>query len=302
MNFKLKIYKHTSVKTNIQDDIEKILPYFRSDFVKQYIDVTFTIDVEKTRVKLIDATNKLIIPSKNKYDIVMYVFERGAFKFQPTGLSFLPTDKVSGIYLSVNPIEDKIDYTWKCMVHEILHSLVYLINPAIKNVLDNPVLNGVVTPYYGNENPYLKGGNFEQQLKLISDFFKPVVVINRITDDGVQTLGNLIYDNFKCKTLERPWKENKSNISCIPKGIYNVVWSFSPKFMKWTYLLEGTGRRTGIRIHSGNYWFDIQGCILLGDSYKDINKDGRVDILNSRLSVTRFEELLSKRSFTLVIQ
>lgn len=107
---------------------------------------------------------------------------------------------------------------------------------------------------------------------------------------------------FQCRTLEKSWKNNLPNISAIPKGTYNCVWSFSPKFLKYTYLLQNTSPRYGIRIHSGNYFFDIQGCILLGDSYSDINRDGHTDVLNSRKTITEFERIMGKKDFTLIIK
>jgi hypothetical protein len=128
------------------------------------------------------------------------------------------------------------------------------------------------------------------------------VTLNRVSDDGVQTLGNLIVDNFRCKTLEKPWKNNQSNISCIPKGIYICKYTFSPKFLKYTYEVQGTKPRSGIRIHSGNYFFDIQGCILLGDSYAYLNSDKELDILNSRKTIKTFEDYMAKQSFNLIIQ
>jgi hypothetical protein len=124
------------------------------------------------------------------------------------------------------------------------------------------------------------------------------ITLTRKSDDGVQTLGSLS-NGFK--TLERPWKNNQTNISCIPKGTYICKYTFSAKFLKYTYQVMNVLGRSGIRIHSGNYWWDIQGCILLGDSYSDMNKDGKLDVLNSRISIAKFEKLMGKQPFTLVI-
>ena len=60
------------------------------------------------------------------------------------------------------------------------------------------------------------------------------MLISRYIDTGKQYIGNGFllsdYDNlieYEFRTLELPWKNNKSNVSCIPKGSYKVVkrWS-----------------------------------------------------------------------------
>ena len=72
--------------------------------------------------------------------------------------------------------------------------------------------------------------------------------------------------------------------------------------MKYTYEVRNVPGRSGIRIHVGNFFNQIQGCILLGYGYKDVNNDGRLDIINSKISITDFERLLDKKPFTLVIK
>lgn len=128
------------------------------------------------------------------------------------------------------------------------------------------------------------------------------IILARHTDDGVQTLGDLTIESFMVfKTLERPWKNNAPNISCIPKGIYQCDWTFSPKLLRSTYQIMKVPGRSGIRFHPGNYFFDIEGCILLGTGYMDLNHDGKLDIINSKVSLKSFETFLNKESFLLKI-
>jgi hypothetical protein len=127
-------------------------------------------------------------------------------------------------------------------------------------------------------------------------------VITRGTDDGIQTMGILSIGGFNCKTLERSWKNNQTNISSIPKGTYTCKYVFWLRKLKYTYELQNVTGRSGIKIHSGNYFFDTAGCILLGDSYGDINKDGELDILNSTVTIKKFEQLMGKKDFQLTIQ
>lgn len=309
---KLKIFKHTSVKANIEDDIVKAFQYFKSDFVKQFIPqgIDFTIDIEQTTIPKQDATIKLMIPQKGKYDFVMCIYERDNLESNVVGDTQTISNNLQGIILKVDTQLDATDFIWKAIVHEILHAITYkllidnkIVFNYLYNCLDLPLVNGKYVWYYGNNNPYLVGGNYYQQLNKIAPFFTiPTVILTRGYDDGIQTLGNLSYKNFTCQTLEKPSKNNQKNISCIPKGTYLCKWTFSPKFLKYTYEVQKVPARSGIRIHSGNYFFDIEGCILLGDSYKDINKDGKTDVLNSKITIKKFEQFLNKKDFTLIIQ
>lgn len=101
-----------------------------------------------------------------------------------------------------------------------------------------------------------------------------------------QTLGVLtVYDEdnvyFTCCTLELPWLQNQRQVSCIPKGIYKVVPRTSPKYKRHLHVTNVEGR-TWILFHHGNYHFQIRGCVLVGDSYTDINGDGYKDVTNSK--------------------
>ena len=111
-------------------------------------------------------------------------------------------------------------------------------------------------------------------------------VLHRSQKGQKQTLGELsLYDNtgkvFECKTLELPWKNNQRNISCIPPGTYNVVPRNSPKFADHFHVTNVPGR-SYILIHPGNYHTDIEGCILVGSGFSDINDDGQQDVINSK--------------------
>lgn len=130
----------------------------------------------------------------------------------------------------------------------------------------------------------------------------PAVTLTRNQDDGYQTLGEIEVNGLKFNTLELSYKGNQRNISAIPKGTYDVKQTFSPKFMKYTYEVIGVPNRSAIRIHTGNYFTDIQGCILIGNGYRDLNKDNRLDIINSTASIKSFEQALNNKPFKLIIK
>ena len=56
-----------------------------------------------------------------------------------------------------------------------------------------------------------------------------------------------------------------------------------------------------ILIHSGNYFTDILGCILVGESFKEINHDGYLDVVNSKVTLSKLVTI-AKKGFTLIIQ
>jgi hypothetical protein len=131
------------------------------------------------------------------------------------------------------------------------------------------------------------------------------VEITRTSSDTVQSTGELIAykggNTFTSKTLELGWNDNRTNISCIPKGKYEVRWTFSPRFMRFMYEVT-VPNRTGIRFHSANFYYHLQGCIALGTSFLDINNDGRIDVINSRNATRAFEDFMKREPFTLVIK
>ena len=100
------------------------------------------------------------------------------------------------------------------------------------------------------------------------------------------TMGYLRYMDMMCFTLELPWKDNQRNISCIPAGTYYAKWRTSPTNGQVIELLD-VPNRDFIQIHAGNYTSQIQGCILVGDSIKDINGDNIPDVTNSRYTLER---------------
>ncbi len=131
-------------------------------------------------------------------------------------------------------------------------------------------------------------------------------ILVRKVDNGTQTTGKLVAINrnkvFECFTLELPWKNNQKNISRIPTGKYECAVGYSNKFKKILYQIKNVPNRLGILFHGGNYYTQIQGCILLGDSLTDINKDGQKDVTNSVKTVDKFMTFMENKSYTLYIQ
>lgn len=94
-------------------------------------------------------------------------------------------------------------------------------------------------------------------------------VIERKWPKDKYIIGRMYIDDvFYSNTLERPDLSNKPNISCIPKGMYEVKLTYSSKFKRKLPLVMDVPGRSGIRFHKGNYVRDTEGCILIGENSK----------------------------------
>lgn len=97
-------------------------------------------------------------------------------------------------------------------------------------------------------------------LKLLRDKFTDK------STGGILTLNNM----FECYTLEDVDRKVESGgdkidgQTAVPRGEYQIVLDFSPRFQTiMPHLLEVPGF-AGVRIHAGNKAEDTEGCILVG--------------------------------------
>lgn len=135
---------------------------------------------------------------------------------------------------------------------------------------------------------------------------KLIVVRTKQTDVATNGEATLYADNipvFKCHTIE-----NTKFI--VVAGEYDAVWTKSPRFSReatarvrktnknaaevsvftWEILgvLDGSRKRAGIRIHAVNFAKDLLGCVALGMSKLDLDKDGNLDLGRSREAMNLF--------------
>lgn len=125
---------------------------------------------------------------------------------------------------------------------------------------------------------------------------KRKLVLNRLIENERQILGELKAYNESgvllgvFKTLELPWLGNRRKVSCIPLGVYDIKRGISGKNGN-VYNVLGVPDRIGIQIHVGNFYTQIEGCILVGHLHKDINKDGLLDVTDSRRAMNELYNL-----------
>ena len=113
------------------------------------------------------------------------------------------------------------------------------------------------------------------------------ITLRRIATLGKQITGEIIRaGQVVAKTIELEWKNNARRISCIPVGTYTVVKRTTNRYGNHFHLIN-VPNRSMILIHSGNYYSDSLGCIIVGDAHKDIDGDGMVDVINSKATLSR---------------
>lgn len=127
------------------------------------------------------------------------------------------------------------------------------------------------------------------------------LTLKRIALRQTYTIGKLyINDAYFCDTLEDTVRDtNKSGKfdngeqkikgkTAIPYGTYEIKWTYSPRFKKYTPQLMNVPSFEGIRIHAGNTSADTEGCLILGKN-KQVGK-----VLNSRATINKFYPIIKE--------
>ena len=129
----------------------------------------------------------------------------------------------------------------------------------------------------------------------------------RTSDHGTEGLLSIPHLGVSLFTLELPWRDNMSSISCIPAGEYKVAMRKSPRF-GLCYWVQEVENRNFILIHAGNFAGDtskglksnVEGCILLGKKRGILA--GQRAVLTSKPAVRELAEILENEPFNLIIK
>lgn len=133
------------------------------------------------------------------------------------------------------------------------------------------------------------------------------VIVKRFKVTDNYSLGYCYIKKGSCEeeyvgcTLERGWRDNKSNISCVPEGSYDLKLEYSPRFKKDLWELYGVPNRSECKFHAANYWRQLNGCIALGSEHTDIDGDGDPDVKSSRIVMKEFHKLMSDDKIAKII-
>lgn len=127
------------------------------------------------------------------------------------------------------------------------------------------------------------------------------LTLKRIALRPTYTIGKLYIDDvYFCDTIEDAVRDLNKNgkfdngekkvhsKTAIPYGIYEIKWTYSPRFKKYTPQLMNVPSFEGIRIHAGNTSDDTEGCLILGKN-KQVGK-----VLNSRDTINKFYPIIKE--------
>ena len=111
-----------------------------------------------------------------------------------------------------------------------------------------------------------KLGVLESMQPIQSNLINLLLIRDTFSENSV--IGELFLNGERmCDTLENPWLDNQRNISCIPKGEYDVRLRLARESATRDYLhllVKDVPNRSHILIHIGNFPKDTSGCILVG--------------------------------------
>lgn len=319
---KIKLYTH-NLKVSIDDDILKVKEFLTRK-IKETAnkDISFSFDIEDTNISLTDFDSKLAQQLDGKYDTVGYIFDRYDQKVSQS-LAWSLSKNTQAFYVQTSIQDDAVGGTWVSIAHELTHTFFWKLKShgiSVFDPMDWMIVNGAKTPYYKNDTPTATDGNFALAYTLLAQYWnkieapvapivintKPHAILTREPSTTNETLGTLVAVNgknvFACKTLELPWLNNRPMVSCIPPGIYTVKKVFWLRKLKSFYQVQNVPGRSGIFMHEGNYYFNYEGCIGLGKTIADLNKDGEKDITDTLATVKQFESFMEGKEFTLEIR
>ena len=128
-------------------------------------------------------------------------------------------------------------------------------------------------------------------------------VLFRFSSGIAGTFGNLVGPWGHRLSVELPWRHNRPNVSCIPLGVYPVIWTWSPRFERMMYLVTQVPGRSGIRLHVANWPRNLEGCIGPG---RKLARFGRPKpawgVTNSGSTLHEIESVMATRPFKLNVR
>lgn len=113
-----------------------------------------------------------------------------------------------------------------------------------------------------------------------------IILRDPSTDQGTPGSAELVHpagvELWSGLSLELPWRDNKSDLSCVPDGLYVATLRPTSKFGYPVYMLEAVPGRVACELHIGNWagditlgWkSDVEGCTIFGLSRGPLQPPG----------------------------
>lgn len=124
------------------------------------------------------------------------------------------------------------------------------------------------------------------------------ITLTRFAYTPQGTFGKLDFGGENLYTVERPWLDNKVNVSCVPEGLYKMELGTYHRGGYAAYELLDVPGRSEIKLHIGNTMNDLAGCIAPGLYLTQIK--GKWAVGNSKLAYERFMEAMSGEKYALL--
>lgn len=303
----------TSKKLNLEVEYKPLTKIFPSKFLYSMLDQSgsqvslYTPDVHSYLETIDVSIYDFVLVGWNPTDYPAEFIHSGGYTFP---IPLKNKTFCSGIRLDGS----QINYAR----HELMHCICDYINIILgdhtpKDFMDSTPVGSQFLPYYKNDTPDAPDGNFVLTWKGVEPFIVRLnalvgstATLTRGMATGKETLGTMVCTNstntLALQTLELPDLHNMPNISCIPKGNYRVMKTFSLTHFRWMYEILNVPNRTGVRFDVANYYYQLNGCIAIGMNLIDINKDGQLDTSQSTEANVAFEKFFNNKEFILTIK
>ena len=132
-----------------------------------------------------------------------------------------------------------------------------------------------------------------------------MIYLNRFAFFEFGTFGKIVFPDKVLFTVEREWKDNIPNESCIPNGEYECRLQYFNRGGYQTIEVCNVPNRSNILFHIANFPSELNGCIGLGEEIGTIFtvKGPKLGVKNSRKAFEYFYHTLGfSTPFTLSIR
>lgn len=117
------------------------------------------------------------------------------------------------------------------------------------------------------------------------------------------TNGDILLEGEKvCSTIELPWKDNHSQISCIPEGRYELRKRWTQRF-GMHFMIKDVPARSDVLIHPANDALkELKGCIAPVSFFTGQGKGSQSRVALTKLVDKLYPELSNGTKVFLVIE